>query len=77
MTGYCLLINLTAQGSRPVSMTVFFFPVTFKCLSVDTEQEFGWILLGGILLGTKAKGQLGKGVENAGKGIIIMMDHEI
>lgn len=58
--GYCLLINLTAKGSRPVSMTVF-FPATFKCLSVDTEQEFGWILLGGILLGTGAKGQLGKG----------------
>lgn len=35
------------------------------------------ILLGGILLGTGAKGKLGKGVENAGKGKIIMMDHEI
>lgn len=41
------------------------------------EQEFSWILLGSISLGTSAEGELGKGVESAGKGIIIMMDQEI
>lgn len=55
-----------------------FFQGTFKCLGICMEQEFSWISLGSILLGTSTtEGELHKGAESACKGIILMMDHGI